>query len=96
MPTGRKGRRQQPRQDWTPLNMERLASLPRTIERRGVNYQVAHLSGSTKSYTCPGCHHEIAPGTPHIVAWPSDDGFAPFGLETGPAERRHWHTRCWD
>jgi hypothetical protein len=40
---------------------------------------------ATKAYRCPGCDHEIAPGTPHVVAWPPDD------LE----QRRHWHSACW-
>lgn len=38
-----------------------------------------------KTYRCPGCDHEIRPGTAHVVAWP-----------TGDVEgRRHWHTPCW-
>ncbi|MPZ66367.1 MAG: hypothetical protein GEU83_12930 [Pseudonocardiaceae bacterium] len=41
-----------------------------------------------KHYRCPGCDHEIRPGTAHVVAWPAD--------EHGSAEqRRHWHTGCW-
>jgi hypothetical protein len=44
---------------------------------------------ATKFYRCPGCDHEIRPGTPHIVVWPAD--------ETGSvADRRHWHRTCWD
>ncbi|MCV7317594.1 hypothetical protein H7J77_18870 [Mycolicibacillus parakoreensis] len=42
-----------------------------------------------KTYRCPGCDHEIRPGTAHLVAWPTDDAAA--GLE----DRRHWHTGCW-
>jgi hypothetical protein len=43
---------------------------------------------ATKQYRCPGCDHEIRPGTAHVVAWPAD--------EHGSAEqRRHWHTGCW-
>ncbi|WP_089302874.1 hypothetical protein [Haloechinothrix alba] len=45
-------------------------------------------SGAAKLYRCPGCDHEIRPGTPHIVAWPADS--------TGSVtERRHWHSGCW-
>ncbi|HEX5739951.1 MAG TPA: hypothetical protein VFY17_00170 [Pilimelia sp.] len=41
-----------------------------------------------KAYRCPGCDHEIPPGTAHIVAWPAD--------ERGDAgDRRHWHRGCW-
>ena len=27
-------------------------------------------AGAAKAYRCPGCDQEIAPGTPHVVAWP--------------------------
>ena len=43
---------------------------------------------TTKTYRCPGCDHEIRPGTAHVVAWPADE------LGT-VADRRHWHTACW-
>nr|WP_245673002.1 ATP/GTP-binding protein [Aldersonia kunmingensis] len=54
------------------------------------SYIVRTVPGSraTKVYRCPGCDHEIAPGTAHVVAWPAGDT---GGLE----ERRHWHTGCW-
>jgi hypothetical protein len=41
-----------------------------------------------KTYRCPGCDQEIRPGTPHLVAWPA---YTP-----GLAERRHWHSPCWE
>ncbi|MGO9078924.1 MAG: ATP/GTP-binding protein [Streptosporangiaceae bacterium] len=44
-------------------------------------------AATAKTYRCPGCDQEIRPGTAHLVAWPAD---AP-----GPAERRHWHSACW-
>ena len=40
-----------------------------------------------KAYRCPGCAQLIQPGTPHVVAWPTDPG--------GAQDRRHWHTACW-
>ncbi len=46
-------------------------------------------AGTTKIYRCPGCDQEIAPGTPHVVAWPAD------GINVGIDERRHWHRACW-
>nr|WP_238558899.1 ATP/GTP-binding protein [Rhodococcus rhodnii] len=54
-----------------------------------LTYAVRTVSGSqaTKRYRCPGCDHEIEPGTPHVVVWPLDHG--------GPEERRHWHRGCW-
>ena len=53
-------------------------------------WRVRSISGSaaTKTYVCPGCHQDIPPGTPHVVAWPADE------ME-GTGERRHWHTGCW-
>ena len=46
------------------------------------------VTGAVKTYRCPGCDHEIGPGVAHVVAWPAD--------ERGDlADRRHWHTSCW-
>jgi hypothetical protein len=58
---------------------------------------VRHITaaGALKVYRCPGCDHEIAPGVPHVVVWPTfetDDGFAAGGV----TDRRHWHTGCWN
>lgn len=60
-----------------------------TEEWRGEDYVVRRVTGSaaTKPYRCPGCDHEIRPGTPHLVVWPAYDEVA--------AHRRHWHTACW-
>jgi hypothetical protein len=50
-------------------------------------WRVRAVSGSAgKTYRCPGCDHEIRPGTGHLVAWPADGAVD---------ERRHWHTACW-
>lgn len=46
-----------------------------------------------KAYRCPGCEHEIRPGTPHVVAWPRLPGLL---SASGVEERRHWHTACWN
>jgi hypothetical protein len=40
---------------------------------------------ATKEYRCPGCDHEIPPGTGHKVVVPV----------AAPTLRRHWHTSCW-
>ena len=58
-----------------------------TGERREGDWVVRELTGagSTKSYRCPGCDHEVRAGTPHVVAWPD-------GRED---DRRHWHRPCW-
>ncbi|MEU6565284.1 ATP/GTP-binding protein [Nocardia nova] len=52
------------------------------------SYVVRTIPGAraVKTYRCPGCDHEIAPGTAHIVAWPADGG---------ENDRRHWHSGCW-
>jgi hypothetical protein len=50
-------------------------------------------AAANKPYRCPGCDHEIPPGTPHLVAWPS---VPEYGSGGGVGERRHWHTACWN
>ncbi|MGI8695064.1 MAG: hypothetical protein ACR2JQ_00140 [Mycobacteriales bacterium] len=63
------------------------------IERRETfrdrQFAVRPVAGgaSTKTYRCPGCDHEIRPGTPHVVVWATADLDA--------LDRRHWHTVCW-
>ena len=41
---------------------------------------------ATKTYLCPGCNHDIAAGTGHVVVVPRD----------APDDRRHWHRPCWE
>jgi hypothetical protein len=55
------------------------------------DWHVRRISGAsaTKTYRCPGCDHEVRPGTPHVVAWPA-------GTASGEEHRRHWHTPCWE
>ncbi|HEX4724300.1 MAG TPA: hypothetical protein VH333_17415 [Pseudonocardiaceae bacterium] len=43
---------------------------------------------ATKTYRCPGCDHEIKPGVPHLVVWPAAE-------HGSVADRRHWHSGCW-
>ncbi|MFC4564488.1 ATP/GTP-binding protein [Nocardiopsis mangrovi] len=52
-------------------------------------WAVRRISGAAaaKPYRCPGCHQEIPPGMPHVVAW------RPFG---DGDDRRHWHSSCWE
>lgn len=66
---------------------------PQTVEEHpDGDWIVRRISGSasTKPYRCPGCDQEIRPATPHVVAWPAEDG------ERGLEHRRHWHTGCWE
>ena len=46
----------------------------RTEERRDGLWTVQPVTAvrATKSYVCPGCNLEIAPKTPHLVAWRAD------------------------
>ncbi|ORB12152.1 hypothetical protein [Mycolicibacterium monacense] len=76
----------------------RSRPLPAVFEQRrvetgpdGYEYEVRPVVGSraTKTYRCPGCDHEIRPGTAHLVVWPADSG------ESAVEDRRHWHTPCW-
>ncbi|WP_373289945.1 hypothetical protein [Longimycelium tulufanense] len=55
------------------------------------NWLVRTVPGTqtVKTYRCPGCDHEIRPGTPHVVAWPADENGS-------AADRRHWHGGCWN
>lgn len=56
-------------------------------ERVEDGWVVRSLSGAAtdKTYRCPGCDHEVASRTPHVVAWPDGQ----------PDLRRHWHSPCW-
>ncbi len=49
-------------------------------------------AATSKTYRCPGCDQEIAPGTAHVVAWPDQEAIGAFG---GIQDRRHWHRPCW-
>ncbi|MGZ8802982.1 MAG: hypothetical protein ACXWZL_10330 [Mycobacterium sp.] len=70
-------------------------SVSRRIEvgADGNDYEVRPVPGAraTKVYRCPGCDHEIRPGTAHLVVWPAGSSLASVAVE----ERRHWHTACW-
>ena len=66
----------------------------RTEERRDGLWTVQPVTAvrATKSYVCPGCSLEIAPKTPHVVAWRAD---GLMGEAADLAGRRHWHSHCW-
>lgn len=71
-----------------------VAGFHRTETRRGVDWTVQPISAqrAEKTYTCPGCHGPIAPGTAHVVVWRAD---GILGDAADLAARRHWHTACW-
>lgn len=66
----------------------------RVEERRDGRWNVQPVArtSAAKSYLCPGCHLEIAPGVAHLVAWRAD---GLMGEADDLASRRHWHTHCW-
>nr|WP_245792832.1 hypothetical protein [Boudabousia marimammalium] len=74
--------------------MNRIASIP--VTQRGPDgrpYTVRRISAAVKDYTCPACGQIVPTGSAHVVAWPNDSLFGP---EADLAQRRHWHTHCWD
>ena len=54
--------------------------------------QPVSAAQAQKSYVCPGCGRDIAPGVAHLVAWRAD-GVLGDGADL--AARRHWHESCW-
>lgn len=93
MPTSRRSSKRPYAEPYRELNMDVATGGRRIVERRGEDWTVQKVRSSEKSYVCPGCNHEISPGTPHIVAWASD---SLFGREAALAARRHWHVNCWN
>ena len=51
-----------------------------------VEVRVVQPFQAVKTYLCPGCNHEVAAGTSHLVVVPVAD----------PDGRRHWHRPCWE
>ena len=81
--------------DDEPYDLSRvLFGSLRTESRRDGRWNVQSISATSagKIYTCPGCGLEIAPGTPHLVAWRAD---GLMGEVDDLAARRHWHSHCW-
>ena len=89
-PKGRSSTRADDEVDLSRALMGRL-----TVESRrdGLwNVQPLAAASATKSYVCPGCGLEIAPGVAHTVTWRAD---GIMGEEEDLADRRHWHLHCW-
>lgn len=76
-----------------PEELGRSLGYQRAVSASDGEWIVRSVTGSAsaKSYRCPGCDHEVRPGTAHTVAWPAVDGNG-----GGLADRRHWHTPCWN
>lgn len=89
MPRSNRRRRDEP-----SLDVDRVRSGISTVERHADGEWVVRRvsgAGGERAYRCPGCDQLVLPGTPHVVAWPSDT----LGAFGGLADRRHWHTPCW-
>lgn len=89
-------RRHKRRADDVPeLGAASSFGLRRVVEMSDGEWVVQNITGaaSTKMYRCPGCDQEIRPATPHVVAWPFDNGASD---DDRLQERRHWHTPCWN
>lgn len=71
-----------------------LQGFRRSETRRGREYTVQPVSGqrALKEYVCPGCGGAVGIGVPHVVVW-REDGI--MGAQADLADRRHWHTHCW-
>jgi len=71
-----------------------LAGRLHTESKRDGSWHVQPLAAASavKTYTCPGCGLEIAPGFAHRVTWRAD---GIMGEADDLAGRRHWHTHCW-
>ncbi|ANP72998.1 hypothetical protein [Cryobacterium arcticum] len=66
----------------------------RTESKRDGLWNVQPISAvaAAKTYLCPGCRLEIAPGVAHVVTWRGD---GVMGDAADLAARRHWHLHCW-
>ncbi|HYI57204.1 MAG TPA: hypothetical protein VEX66_03485 [Microlunatus sp.] len=67
----------------------------RSEDRTDGRWVVRSVAGAaaTKAYRCPGCSQAIPAGTAHVVVWPSEP--TTWQTDSPVAERRHWHTGCW-
>ncbi len=79
------------RREPTSLSIERaLGGLTRTESHPDGAWQVRRVAGARepRTYLCPGCQQSFDGTRPHVVAWPAHGSAA-------MADRRHWHTSCW-
>ncbi|HHW82707.1 MAG TPA: hypothetical protein GX743_02625 [Actinomycetales bacterium] len=75
------------------LDLERAMGGVRRESRAGGQSFTVRTVTAEKTYTCPGCNGTIQVGVRHVVAW-SEDHL--FGADAALAERRHWHSGCWN
>ena len=92
MPSGRRSKRR-PRGQAPALDLGRAGGGGRREDGPDGTWTVQVITGSEKSYRCPGCQQVIGPGVGHVVAWAADGLLGP---QASLADRRHWHRSCWD
>jgi hypothetical protein len=95
VPRSNRPNRRKPGSDDSDDDLSRLLTGWRRTEvrRNGVwNVQPISAAQAAKSYLCPGCSLEIAPGIAHLVTWRAD---GVMGDAADLAARRHWHSHCW-
>ena len=95
MPRSNRPRGRRPGDDEDAIDLSRvlMGRLSTESKRDGVwNVQPLAAASATKSYLCPGCGLEIAPGVAHTVTWRAD---GLMGEADDLANRRHWHVHCW-
>jgi len=93
MPSSRRSRRRPWGEEHPSLDLDRARGAAERVETAGDgSWHVRTVTGSEKAYRCPGCLQEIPARVQHVVAW-AEDGL--FGPDAALADRRHWHTGCW-
>ncbi len=63
-----------------------MGVVPPLGDGEGFEVRTVQPYQARKTYLCPGCNHDIAAGTGHLVVVPAD----------APDLRRHWHRPCWE
>jgi hypothetical protein len=95
MPRSNRPHGRKPGSDDSDEDLTRLLTGWRRTEvrRDGLwNVQPVSAAQAVKTYLCPGCSLDIAPGIAHVVAWRAD---GVMGDTADLAGRRHWHSHCW-
>lgn len=92
MPTGRSSKRRSRAEGPAPLDLQRALGGRSSEDAADGSWTVQSVTGSDKTFRCPGCQQVIAGGTAHVVAWASDGLLGP---QAALEDRRHWHRSCW-
>ena len=92
MPSGRRSAKRPWAQEHPELDPDRLRGGRRVETAGDGEWTVQSVRGGEKTYLCPGCRQDIAPGTAHVVTWSND---SLLGAQAAVESRRHWHSACW-